>query len=365
MSNPLPLTGRQSFVLIGATGRQLAYGLRAVSREVAMWRRRASRISDGALREDALDALDSKRGHIDGAALFWTLPTKRDIGLLRTLVAYEVIQDYLDGLSERATMFDCPHAARPFAALGDALDPDRPMRDYYRGLRWSDDGGYLAALVRTCRAGIGRLPSFDVVRPFLARDVTCARVLHLNHCPDAARRDAALRTWATETFDADHGLQWYELTAAASGWITTHALLALAAEPLASEDDARSTYAAYFPHAAMALTMLDSWADRDDDERTGDHSYVAHYPTLHRAAQQLCASIDRSARDVLALPHGERHAVLLACMIALYMSKDSVRHDADAKRQTRRIVAAGGTLPRALLPVLRLWRICNAQRAGT
>jgi hypothetical protein len=90
-------------------------------------------------------------------------------------------------------------------------------------------------------------------------------------------------------------LQWYELTAAASGWITTHALLALAAEPFVGEDDARSTHAAYFPHTAMTLTMLDSWADREADERTGDHSYVAHYPTLGYAAARLCASIDRSA----------------------------------------------------------------------
>ncbi len=35
------------------------------------------------------------------------------------------------------------------------------------------------------------------------------------------------------------------------------------------------------------------------------------------------------------------------------------------KASTRQLAQAGGTLPRALLPVLRLWRIANAQSAST
>lgn len=60
----------------------------------------------------------------------------------------------------------------------------------------------------------------------------------------------------------------------------------------------------------------------------------------------------------------ERHAVLLGCMIALYLSKDSARTP-ELRETTTRIVAAGGTLPKLLLPVLRTWRTCNGQRRTT
>lgn len=365
MSNPLPVNRPQLLALFAAVSRELGQGLRAVAGELAAWREHAATIPDDRLRVDALHALDNKRGHVDGAALFWTLPSHRDLGLLRVLVTYELIQDYLDELSERIALTGADDASGPFSALGDALDPDRPLNDYYRNLPWNDDNGYLVALVQACRHGVRALTSYRVVKPFLAREAERADVLHLNHCRDPQRRDAALRAWAIDTFDGDdHGLHWYELTAAASGWITTHALLALAAERDVSPGDVLTTHSAYFPHVALALTLLDSWADQADDATTDDHNYLTHYASPDRGVLQLCASIDRSARDVLALPHGERHAVLLACMIALYMSKDTARRD-EARAATRRIVRAGGTLPRLLLPILRLWRICNSQTAAT
>lgn len=74
--------------------------------------------------------------------------------------------------------------------------------------------------------------------------------------------------------------------------------------------------------------------------------------------------MERSAGEILRLPHGERHAVLLGCMIALYLSKDSARTPA-MREATRRIARAGGTLPRLLLPVLRAWRLANAQASTT
>jgi tetraprenyl-beta-curcumene synthase len=399
--SPLPVTVAQIAALARATGLELAFGLRAVSAEVARWRRRAAAIKDPRARADALHGLDHKRGHIDGAALFWTVPPRRDRQLVRALVAYEVLQDFLDSLSERAASAGVrdADARRPFRALGEALDPARPLSDWCAGLPW-DARGYLAALVAACRESVLALPSFTTVQPFLARETDRAEVLHLNHIRDRSQRDPALRAWAAATFgtggcqpgapgepsapvrDApivgdrpdyahalpreacDDRLRWFELTAAASGWITTHALLCQAAIPGVTSADVAATHAAYFPHVALTLTLLDSWADQEPDARAGDHNYLSHYAAPLDAVTRLQASIARAAHDVLALPDGERHAVLLACMIALYMSKDSARTPR-TRPTSNAIVRSGGALPRLLLPVLRLWRIGNAQRAST
>lgn len=359
--NAMPLDGPQWAALARAAGRELTWGLRAVAREVRMWRARAERIPDPAVRRDALSAIDLKRGHIDGAAMFWTLPSRRAPALLQALVRYELLQDFLDSVTEPGASVGPERGRRLYRALGDALDLDRAPAD---GCLRSRDGGYLAALVAGCRAGCRALPGYAVVRPLLVRESERAGVLILNHQRDGALRDASLRAWAARHLPRERELSWFELTAAASGWITTHALLALAAEERPTAADAEATHAAYFPWLAMTLTMLDSYADQTEDARSGDHSYIAHYPTQQAAAERLHESIRRAAGAVRELPHGERHGVLLGCMVALYLTKDSARSDA-LRSTSARLAGAAGPLPRLLMPALRLWRVGCGQRAAT
>jgi tetraprenyl-beta-curcumene synthase len=361
-SNAMPLSGRQWAALVRAAGRQLAWGLRAVSREVHVWRARAEYIPDPAVRRDALAAIHLKRGHTDGAAMFWTLPNRREPMLLRTLVRYELLQDFLDSATEPGASAGPEHGDRLYRAAGDALDLDRtPSASYYPRRR---DGDYLAALVAGCREGCRALPGYSVVQPLLIREAERAAVLILNHQRDVAVRDAALRAWAARYFPRERELSWFELTAAASGWITTHALLALAAERRPTSADAAAMHAAYFPWLAMTLTLLDGFADQAEDARSGNHNYFAHYASPEQAAERLHESIRHAADAVRGLAHGERHGVLLGCMIALYLTKDSAR--SEGLRSTSAYLAgAAGSLPRLLMPALRLWRIGNGQRAAT
>lgn len=362
--NAMPLSRPQWSALLAAAGRELAWGLRAVSHEVRYWRSLATEIPDASLRRDALSALDEKRGHTDGAAMFWTIPRRRDLNLLRTLVRYELLQDFLDSATEVGASLGPFAAEQLYLSLFDALDPGREISDYYLHHRERRDGGYLRLLVEGCRHGCRALPGHAAVRPLLMREAERASVLVVNHCADPDVRDARLRAWAARHLAGEHEARWFELTAAASGWITTHALLALASSEATTIDAAEATHAAYFPWLAMTLTMLDSYVDQAEDRDAGNHSYVAHYDSSQLATGRLCETITRSARAVVALPDGERHGVLLASMIALYLSKDSARSPT-LRTMTADIAEAGGTLTRLLLPILRLWRIANRQRSYT
>lgn len=366
MPNSLPLTRQQCAALARAIHRQLRWGLRGVSSELRAWRRHARTIPDATLRTDALYALDAKRGHTDGAGLFWTLPTRRRPELLRLLVAYDVIYDYVDEVGERAASETGVSDPQLYRALVDALDPTaEPADDYYRSLPWSDDGGYLRALVDRCRDGCRHLPSFEVVQPLLARELARFDVLALNHAADPIERATSLRTWAAREFPDETDMSWFELSAASSSQsIVTLALLALAADPAATPADAEATYAAYYPWWAFCVTMMDSYADQADDRACGAHSYIAHYPTRGVAAARLAEGVERAAERVLRLPHGERHTVLLACMVALYLSKNGA-WAADMRGRTNTLRKSGGTLTTTLLPILRAWRILNRQSAAT
>lgn len=362
--NALPATRAQMSALLTAAGLELGWGLRTAAREVRRWRRMAAAIPDPAIRRDALSAIDEKRGHLDGAAMFCTLARRRDAVLQRALVRYELLQDFLDSVSEPGASLG-PRRARPlYRALADALDLDRACADYFVEQPGPDDGGYLTTLVAACRAACRQLPSHAVVRAHLKREAHLAEVLLLNHEPSPVARGDGLRRWAAGHRGRSPDLPWYELAAAASGWITTHALLALAGEPGTTAADVEAMHAAYFPWLAMTLTLLDSYVDRGTDAANGDHNYLSHFASDAAGIRRLQESIQHAARSVRALPNGERHAVLLACMIALYLSKDSARTP-ELRATTAQIAAAGGSLTQLLLPVLRAWRICNGQRSAT
>ncbi len=362
-TDPTSLSARQLWSLAGAAIRQLLWGMPAVSHEVQCWRARASTIPDATLRSDALGSLVRKRASIEGASLFWTLSEERSTPLLQLLVAYEVMADFLDSVNERGAYAGASNGLQLHRALHEALEPDAPLSDYYRHHPTSGDGGYLVALLEGCRERCSRLPSYGRVRPLVTRAAALTQVLGLNHELDFAVRDRALKDWASSGFEEPAELAWFELTAAASAWLTVLALLALAAERECGEHRVTETYAAYLPWISLAGTMLDSYVDQAEDAANRDHSYVARYPSAEAGVERVCGLVRQATLQARALPDGRRHAVIVACMVAMYLSKDSARTP-ELRASTRRIAAAGGSLAQLLLPVLRLWRTLYAQRAA-
>jgi len=360
--DPAALSVRALVALAGAAIRELLWGLRDVSREVDRWRTVTAGIPDDALRHDALAAIDRKRANIDGAALFWTLPRVRSRELLRLLVAYEILADYLDCTSERAAHVGIRNGLQLHRALIEALDPGLHVSDYYRYHPWVKDGGYVRALVDTCRQTCVALPSYEAARPLLHRAALLTQVLALNHEPDHSRRDAALRLWAQEHFPSDEELSWFEWAGGASAWLTILALLALAAEPDRDARDAKDTYTVYLPWVSLAGTMLDSYGDVAEDAANAAHSYIAHYSSTDAAAKRIAEIIRRSLDGAASLRDGERHLVIASCMIAMYLSKDSVRTP-ETRALTQSLTHAAGPLTRLLMPVLRVWRRLYGQRS--
>jgi tetraprenyl-beta-curcumene synthase len=358
MIDPTPLSVRQLWVLLAAATRELAWGLRAVSREIRHWQSRALLIPDGPIRDDALGTLSSKRTHIVGAALFSILPERCDPRLLRLLVAYEIILEFLDNAHERAG--EEANGRQLHRALVEALDPTTPISDYYRHHPWKDDGGYLRALVEACREGCRSLPHYADVRRFVLLEAgRCGGVQSLNHEPDRVRCAAALKEWAEREFPGAQETNWWELTAAASSSMGVHALLALAVSPDCR--DCAEVNAAYVPWICAVSTMLDSYVDQVGDSADGEHSYVAHYPNQEVAVRRICELIRRSAYEARRLRNGHRHGLIASCMVAMYLSNDSARTPA-MRATTSRIAEAGGSLTKLLLPILRLWRIASARR---
>ena len=359
-ADPAPWSAKQGRALAGAVGRECGWGLRQVQREVAVWRRRAELIPHPEVRTNALLTLTRKRSYLDGAALFWILPERRDPRLLSLLVSFQVGADFLDQASEAGVAARGRSGGNLMPAFSDAVDLDAPpVGDYYADHPWDGDGGYLRDLVAAARTACARLPGYGATRALLAEEARRARALELVHEPEAGRRDLELRTLARE-WDAD-GPWWFEQAAGSASALTVIVLLALAGDPTTTDEDRRAAVRAYRWVGALS-TMLDSYVDQAEDAASGEWSAVARYPDATVATERIGYLIDRSLREVRGLRNGERHAVIVSSMIALFLSRDSARSGPLAA-STHELIAAGGTLTRRLVPVLRLWRSALNQRA--
>jgi tetraprenyl-beta-curcumene synthase len=348
--------------LTAAVARELLWGLRGVSRHVRRWRVRALTIPDQQLRSAAMDSLMHKRANIDGASLFSILPDRRSSALLSLLVAFEIMADFLDNASEGAHGANLADGHQLHLALIESLCPEALTSDYYRHHDTRDDCEYLKRLVQSCRHDCSQLCSFSHTREAALDAARLTQVLPLNHHPDDDQRDASLRHWVQRRVSHRSGLHWFELTGAASAWLTVLALLALAAEPQVDEVDVETTYNAYFPWISLVGTMLDSYVDLADDAAGADHSYIAHYRTLEYGTCRLCELIARAAREARSLRKGPRHHVLVSCMVAMYLTKDcTLIHNRRVARW--RLARAGGALALLLMPVLHAWRSAYGQRS--
>jgi uncharacterized protein DUF2600 len=250
----------------------------------------------------------------EGAALFAALEPAAHRELVPLLIAYVLLWSCVDALSEREGG-RC--GASVLNALVDALSPERPSRtSEYDG----DDLGYLGALVRVCKAGCARLPSWAVAGPHARRLARYGgEVQKINHGP---RRcvERRLRAWA-RAHAADASTNWQELCAAASSPLAVHALIVLGAKPAATAAQAWETRAAYFPSFSALGLLGDHLVDRGCDAARAQHSYARYYDDREAFERRLQALVGATSRRLRALEEAERHAVLLGAMMAMFSSE--------------------------------------------
>ncbi|HUC00779.1 MAG TPA: DUF2600 family protein [Solirubrobacterales bacterium] len=292
----------------------------------------AEAIPDPFLRADALTSHHDKGSNSEGlAALAVLAPRSRRAAVARSLVAYQLMLDYLDGVSERETEDPLANGLCLHRAFEVALDPGAPHEDYYAHAPTRADGGYLPGLIDICRAPLLDLPSYWVVRDALLRQARlCRESQALNHALRYAPIEDELDEWAARTageVGLETGFEWWELiAAAAASSLCVGALLALAARPGASEADARRVEAAYFPWASGLNALLDSLVDLDEDPEGASH--LRRYESREHAAERLRAIASGARLRVSELPEGRLHEAILAAMGALYLiHEDAWRPD--------------------------------------
>jgi hypothetical protein len=332
---------------------ELTVGLRLVRAEHRAWLGRADALADPAARAELRETLMAKRPLLDGAALFWTLADHRDVRLLRALVAFQILANHHDQTGERVAA-GLPRSGPDMTSFPEVVDVARAPRGYA-------DAEVLRALVTTCHAGWAALPRYAEALDLVVLEVHRARSLDLENTTRPEDRPALLHAHAVRELAQDPDLTWFELSAGASSMLTVIALLAAAARPGATRANLVATTEAYTLVATLS-SLLDNYIDEDEDRAGGHHNYLDYYGTrahaLDRVAELMTLTLRRAAR----LPEADRHLVIICSMIAMYLTSDGAR--ARDPEEVRRLVHAGGSLTRLLVPVLAAWRVGARQRGA-
>lgn len=308
------------------------------------WRVLADAIPDERLRQAALHAQNAKRDNLEGAVAFAAIAPNQDRLLgTRAMASYQAAFDYLDSLCELPNPDPITNATQLNRALLAAVQPGAPHADYYAHDGARADGGYLHALLDSCRCALPQLPAYDVVKDRLTR--TCARAAtyqSVNH-GDAAGTHNAFDQWAiaeTKRYSTRREtppLRWWEIGAAGGSSLPTLALIGAAADKRTDTTHAAAIERAYYPWIAAVNSLLDSLIDQDEDQGPGQHRLLGYYASAEHAGNRLQLISSHALCRAQELTPRHAHPLILAAMTSLYLSSTQAHapHLRSLRRQLR------------------------------
>jgi tetraprenyl-beta-curcumene synthase len=333
-----------------------------VRAELRRWELRARAIDDHELRGLALAKLHTEAFNAEVAATLATLaPVSQRKHVVAAIVALELLFDYLDGLTENPSGEPLRDAGSLFEAFTDALDPDAESgRDYYRHSSSRDDGGYLDALSSAVRAAVAELPSSAAIQQSAARSAARCAEAQIRIHAEPRLGAAQLQEWAEREAQGT-GLGWRELAAGgASSVLTVHALIAAAAAPLATREEAAGIETAY-TSICVLITVLDSLVDYDEDMRDGEPGFIRFYEDRDQLAATLSDVAGKAMAMARRLPNGAHHVMTLAGVVAYYTSAPGASSEV-ARPLSLRLQRELAPLIYPTLAVMRAWRLAKRGR---
>ncbi|WCN36525.1 tetraprenyl-beta-curcumene synthase family protein [Aneurinibacillus uraniidurans] len=299
----------------------------AVKAEISRWRTQAEQIPDSELRRQALDSIKNKTFHCEGGCVYVSAEMERAPQLIRLIVAYQTISDYLDNLCDRSTSAEADNFTRLHQAMLDAVSGEHPRDvDYYYAYNAEkDDGGYLRDLVATCQAEIARLPQYALVRQYVIElaSLYCDLQIHKHVTPE--QRESRLFVWWQEKRHLAPLLEWQEFAAATGSTLGVFHLFQVASSHTLTAGRAQAIREAYFPWVCALHILLDYLIDLEEDQLGGDLNFISYYGNEQHIYRRLHYIVEQAQQHVEVLPDAKFHRMIIDGLLGLYLSDGKVR----------------------------------------
>jgi tetraprenyl-beta-curcumene synthase len=300
-----------------------------VDRELGMWAGRA-KSAGSELCEQALASICRKRFHCLGGSVYSLWPKGQPAyrsGLLRLIVAFQTMSDYLDNLCDRTGVLDDSVLRRLHASMLAALDSGVEASGFYEGYPWNDDGGYLRALVLTCRRETAALPHFPVVRDQAIDLIRLYIDLQVHKHTQGLERVRRLSSWHRAHLTSAPETYWWEFAAAAGSTLGVFALFAMASQRHVKPQDICALLDAYFPYVTGLHILLDYFIDQEEDARWHDLNLVSYYPDPDQRKQRMQGILKAALEWTRGLPDAGFHQGVVLGLLAMYLTDPKVAGD--------------------------------------
>lgn len=360
-----PLTARMGLTLGLANARYWSTIAPHVRTQLDYQTLRAEEIPNSTFQAVALANLREEGFNTQATATLATLaPREYRKPVTEAIVGLQIIYDYLDSLIERPLADPLNDGRHLYRAFVDAVDLDNaPRGNYYPQPSIPNDGGYLEELVWVVRSALTQLPARAAIADVCVHTAErCAEAqahAHATPIPGSTQ----IELWAKSNAQ-DTGLQWREfLAGAVSSGLALHALIATAANPHASQEQARAIDEFYLPVCALT-TLLDGIVDYEQDMRSLGHpGYIRYYENRHTLAQGLTSALHHAATRARHVPNHTYHLMTLVGVAAYYISAPSASSEF-ARPVIEQIHQELKPLITPTLAIMRAWRIAKRARAA-
>ncbi|MBT2754377.1 tetraprenyl-beta-curcumene synthase family protein [Mesobacillus foraminis] len=314
----------------------------AVHRELDFWREKAQAIPNPELRRQALASIESKTFHCEGGAIMSLTAMEKYQSAIRFIVAYQTISDYLDNLCDRSTSLDPDDFAALHESMEDALSISGDFRDYYREREDRDDGGYLQALVTTCREELQALEHYEVISGYLFELCRYYCDLQIHKHVEHSERVPRLKSWFDMHKENIPDMQWYEFSACTGSTLGIFCLVSYAMRTDFKPEFAESIWSGYFPYIQGLHILLDYFIDQDEDRLGGDLNFCFYYDSEEALFERLKHFLVNADRHTSKLPHQRFHRLINRGLLGVYLSDEKVQQHRNIKKLAKEMIKSGG-----------------------
>jgi tetraprenyl-beta-curcumene synthase len=322
-----------------------------INKELDRWKLRAGYANSETLRTQALLSIEKKKFHCQGGSAYALYPSASLHDLIRFIVAFQTISDYLDNLCDRAGIFDDVAFRQLHLSMFDAIDPFGDTHDYYLYYPQKDDGGYLPKLVTECRLQIQKLPSFGLVKDSIRKLISYYIELQVNKHITPSMREEMLTHWAVPLTVQYPEISIWEFCAATGSTLGVFLLVAAAHDPILTSEEVAAVLDTYFPWVSGLHILLDYFIDADEDKLEGDFNFTSCYKNSCECKERLSFFVNQSLMKSTGLRYPGFHRTVIHGLLAMYLS-DPKANSKINRQSSRQMLKCGG------VQAVLYYRIC-------
>ncbi len=262
--------------------------------------------------------------------------------MVRFVVAYQTISDYLDNLCDRVGLDDESAFRLLHQSMGDSLQLQSAPADYYRLYPFKEDGNYLTDLVRQCQYYMSGLASLETVAPVIQRyEQWYASLQSLKHL-SLQTREQRLWDWAAQYRQAYPQITPWEFGASSGSTLGIFLLLAAAKTPQLDPEEVAQIDAAYFPWVNGLHILLDYYIDAAEDREHQDLNFTFYYRDSVECYQRLRFFLEQALAKTANLRYSFFHHTVIHGLMALYLS-DPKALRTELQTTTQRLLQKAGS----------------------